>query len=114
MRRQVQKAVLPIILLAAAIAVFYVLWSTQSTVEPTDRTEQPWLVSSKEVRIADVQPDLRLYGEIVAGREVDLRALVPGEVVAVADSFVEGGSVVRDNMIIEIDDFEYQALWCSQ
>ena len=94
MRWQVQKAVLPIILLTVAIAVFFVLWSTRSTVEPTDRSEQPWLVSSKEVRLANVQPRLRLYGEIVAGREVDLRALVPGEVVAVADSFVEGGKIV--------------------
>ncbi len=109
MRWQVQKAVLPIILLTVAIAVFFVLWSTRSTVEPTDRSEQPWLVSSKEVRLANVQPRLRLYGEIVAGREVDLRALVPGEVVAVADSFVEGGKVVQGNMIIQIDDFEYRA-----
>ena len=37
MRWQVQKAVLPIILLTAAIAVFFVLWNTQSMVEPTDQ-----------------------------------------------------------------------------
>ena len=109
MRRQIQKVVLPILLIAGAIAVFFALWSTRSTVVPTNRAEQPWLVSFKEVEIANVQPELRLYGEIVAGREVDLRALVPGEVVMVADSFVDGGSVVKGDMIIEIDDFEYQA-----
>ena len=61
------------------------------------------------MQIINVQPDLRLYGEIVAGREVDLRALVPGEVVMVANSFVDGGSVTQGDMIIEIDHFEYQA-----
>ena len=109
MRRQIQKVVLPILLIAGAIAVFFALWSTRSAVVPTSKAEQPWLVSFKEVQIANVQPELRLYGEIVAGREVDLRALVPGEVVMVADSFVDGGSVVKGDMIIEIDDFEYQA-----
>ena len=109
MRRQIQKVVLPILLIAGAIAVFFALWSTRSAVVPTNKAEQPWLVSFKKVQIADVQPELRLYGEIVAGREVDLRALVPGEVVMVADSFVDGGSVVKGDMIIEIDDFEYQA-----
>ena len=109
MRRQIQKVVLPILLIAGAIAVFFALWSTRSAVVPTNKAEQPWLVSFKEVQIANVQPMLRLYGEIVAGREVDLRALVPGEVVMVADSFVDGGSVVKGDMIIKIDDFEYQA-----
>ncbi len=106
---QVRKAVLPVILVIAAIVGAVVLVSTRPTVAPSDKTEQPWLVSAKEVQLADVRPDLRLYGEIVAGREVELRALVAGEVMAVAPGFVEGGSVRKGEMVIAIDEFDYRA-----
>lgn len=106
---QVRKAVLPVILVAAAFAGAVVLVRTKPVVAPSDLAERPWLVSAAAVTLADVQPKLRLFGEIVPGREVELRALVAGEVVAVGERFVDGGSVRKGGMIIAIDAFDYQA-----
>ncbi len=106
---QVRKAVVPGLVVLAAVVAAVALVRTKPSVAPLDKVEQPWLVSAVEVGLADVQPRLRLYGEIVAGREVELRALVAGEVVAVADNFVDGGSLSQGDMIIAIDDFDYRA-----
>jgi RND family efflux transporter MFP subunit len=101
--------VVPAIVVLAAIAGAVYLLRTKPVVEPLDKVEQPWLVSAAKVDLGDIQPRLRLYGEIVAGREVELRALVAGEVVAVADTFVDGGSLRQGDMIVAIDDFDYRA-----
>jgi multidrug efflux pump subunit AcrA (membrane-fusion protein) len=106
---QVRKAVLPAILVVAAVAGAIVLVRTKPVVAPSDKVEQPWLVSVSAVTLADVQPTLRLFGEIVPGREVELRALVAGEVVAVGEAFVDGGVVAKGTMIIGIDAFDYRA-----
>ncbi|MBT4486316.1 MAG: hypothetical protein HOC72_02190, partial [Rhodospirillaceae bacterium] len=106
---QVRKAVVPAILVVAAIVGAITLVRTKPVVQPSDKMEQPWLVSATSVKLADIQPKLRLFGEIVAGREVELRALVAGEVVVVADEFVDGGTLRQGDMIIAIDEFDYRA-----
>ena len=106
---QVRKAVVPGIVVLAALAGAVYLLRTKPVVEPLDKVEQPWLVAATKVGLGDIQPRLRLYGEIVAGREVELRALVAGEVVAVAETFVDGGSLRQGDMIVAIDDFDYRA-----
>ena len=106
---QVRKAVVPGIVVLAALASTVYLLRTKPVVEPLDKVEQPWLVSATKVRLGDIRPRLRLYGEIVAGREVELRALVAGEVVAVADTFIDSGSLRQGDMIVAIDDFDYRA-----
>ncbi|MBT3331799.1 MAG: efflux RND transporter periplasmic adaptor subunit [Rhodospirillaceae bacterium] len=106
---QVRKAVIPGILVLAAMMGTAYLVRTKPVVEPLDKVEQPWLVAASQVGLADIQPKLRLYGEIVPGREVELRALVAGEVVAVADRFVDGGSLRQGDLIVAIDDFDYRA-----
>ncbi|MGY6569835.1 MAG: efflux RND transporter periplasmic adaptor subunit, partial [Salinarimonas sp.] len=57
---------------------------------------------------ADLRPTLTLFGEIVAGRSVDLRALVAGSVVAVSDELVEGGRVAEGAELIRIDPFAFE------
>ena len=106
---QVRKAVMPWILVLAAVMGAVYLVRTKPVVEPLDKVEEPWLVSASQVGLTDVQPKMHLYGEIVPGREVELRALVAGEVVAVADKFVDGGSLRKGDLIVAIDEFDYRA-----
>ena len=67
------------------------------------------MVSAIPVKYQDIQPKLRLYGEIVAGRKVDLRPLVGGRIVSVGPNFAAGGIVRAGELLIEIDDFDYKA-----
>ena len=103
------KLVLSILVLAGGIAGFVVLVKTRPELTPSAPQERVWVVAAETVEFRDVQPDLRLFGEIVAGRQVELRALVAGEVVEVAPTFREGGAVEQGDLLLAIDPFDYQA-----
>ena len=56
----------------------------------------------------DHRPVFTAYGEIVAARTVDLRALVAGEIVAVSPNLQAGARVERGEALVSIDDFRYR------
>jgi len=109
MKRPAARYLLPFAVLAFAAAGVAYLVASKPVVAPNAQTERVWTVATRTAVIADVQPELRLFGEIVAGREVELRALVAGEVVAVGPNVVDGGTVEGGELIAAIDAFDYQA-----
>ncbi len=103
------KAVLPVLILLVAGFAFAYLRSTRPEVKTAALTERVWLVSTVTAKRETVTPVLTLYGKIVAGREVELRPLVTGQIVKVGDNFAEGGLVRKGATLIVIDPFEYTA-----
>ncbi|MFK5977569.1 MAG: efflux RND transporter periplasmic adaptor subunit [Rhizobiaceae bacterium] len=55
----------------------------------------------------DFQPIMTVYGETVASRTVDLRALVAGEVISVHPDLRAGAQVQVGEALVEIDHFNY-------
>ena len=99
------RIVLPIVVLAASIAVAAFLMTSRPELASAPAEERVWVVETVEIAYGELQPELTLYGEIIAGREVEMRALVAGTVVALGDNFVEGGSVRRGELLVAIDLF---------
>ena len=56
--------------------IFMVLRATQPTLTPEPPEERSWTVRAAAVTFTDIQPQLQVFGEVVAGRKVELRALV--------------------------------------
>ncbi|MXN65972.1 HlyD family efflux transporter periplasmic adaptor subunit [Stappia sp. GBMRC 2046] len=81
---------------------------TKPDVPQRERRETEYVVEMARVRIANHAPILNLYGEIVAARTVDLRALVAGEIVSISQNLKAGGSVARGEELIRIDRFDYE------
>jgi multidrug efflux pump subunit AcrA (membrane-fusion protein) len=108
MLRLLVMVVLPLLLLAGAFAGFAYLQATRPTVPVARQPEQPRFVDAVIAERADLRPTLTLFGEIIAGRSVDLRALVAGEVVSVSDQLVEGGRVTRGEELVRIDSFAFE------
>ena len=54
------------------------------------------------------EPQISLFGELRARREVNLRALVSGEVIATSAGFENGGRVSKGDVLLEIDPFTYE------
>jgi len=106
--RLVVMIVLPLLLLAGAFAGFAYMQATRPTVPVERQPEQPRFVDAVTVARADLRPTLTLYGEIVAGRSVDLRALVAGQVVSVSDQLVEGGRIAQGEELLRIDPFAFE------
>ena len=102
-------AALPLAVLAIGVLGYVYLVMSKPRLEPAPPQERVWPIAVFEARYGDIEPQLRLYGEVVAGREVELRALVAGEVVSVGPSMVEGGITRKDEQLITIDEFDFRA-----
>jgi len=104
-----KKAILPVLILLAGIAIFAVLKATKPQTPLQDVAERSWSVAVQTVALEDIRPLVRSYGEIRAGREAELRAQVSGAVVSVHDELGDGASVRMGEVLVEIDDFDYVA-----
>lgn len=98
----------PLLIVAGAVLIIVLLMSTRPRLEPVVIEERVWPVEVAELRRGDVQPTLDLFGEVVAGRRSELRAFVPGQIVAVGPNFREGAKVQKGELLVQIDPFEYQ------
>ena len=103
------KIALPLLTLVGAVLAVGYLQATRPEIERTGPAERARPIAASTVRIADIQPAIDAFGEVVAQRDVELRALVAGPVVAVGENFVNGGTVRAGELLVEIDPFEYRA-----
>jgi len=102
------KLVVPVAVLGGAFMGFQYMQSTKPPVQRKAVTEKVYFVETVTAAKSTVAPRLVLYGNIVAGREVELRPLVSGRVVRVGKTFADGGIVKKGDLLVEIDRFEYE------
>lgn len=99
---------LPLLVLACIVFVIFILVSTRPVIKSTPRQERVWTVEAITAKHQDIQPPLKLYGIVAAGRKSELRALVAGNVIAVGENFKDGAQVSAGDLLVEIDAFEYE------
>lgn len=102
------QALLMIAILAAGFIGMNRLAATKPEVPrrppfPTVYTVET-LIASK----GDFRPSFIAYGQIVAGRSVELRSLVAGEVVAINPDLKPGAAIPKGEPLVEIDKFAYE------
>ena len=102
------KTAVPVAVLGAAYLGFQYMLATKAPVVRKPVEEKVYFVDTVTASKATVVPRLLLYGNIVAGRQVDLRPLVSGRVVRVARTFSDGGIVRKGDLLVEIDPFDYR------
>ena len=100
------KATLIVIGLTALI-IFY-LNATKTDTEIVGVSEKIWPINAIQAEYKNTTPNLKLFGEIISSRRSDLRVSVGGQVIEVGDNFKEGGVVRMGELLLAIDDFEYQ------
>lgn len=104
------RAGLPVLIIAAAVLIVVILTALRPRLVPVTVSERVWAVSAVTVRHETVQPELDLFGEVIAGRRSELRALVAGPIVRVGANFRDGGLVKAGELLLQIDPFDYEAL----
>jgi RND family efflux transporter MFP subunit len=102
------QLLLPILVIAAGVASYQYLKATRPEVAKRAPKPAVFAVKTAPVVFESVQPDLNLYGTTVAGREVEIRALVAGQVVSTSDALRDGGEIGKGATILKIDPFEYR------
>jgi len=107
-RSRIRSLFLPLLIIGVTISVIFILMSTRPKLEPVEVPERVWNVNVVEVRQGSIQPMLKLFGEVVAGRRSELQPAVSGVMVAIGENFRDGGIVRKDELLVQIDPFDYE------
>lgn len=110
----VRRLLLPLLILAATVALVASLMATRPRLAVVEQPEQVWPVEVLPAAHATRQPQLRLFGEVAAGRRSELRALVAGPVVALGEGFHEGAAVRAGDLLLQVDPFDYETALADQ
>lgn len=103
------KILVPLTILAGAATGGYTLYASRPEVAAKPARELVRTVSAVTVKHQDIRPEMRLFGAIVAGREVELRPLVAGRIIEINEAFADGGILRRGDLVLAIDPFDAQA-----
>ena len=81
-RLAARRGGVPLLVLIVTVALIALLVMTRPALVPEPHAERVWPVKSVEISRQTLRPQLALFGEIVAGRRSELRALVAGPISA--------------------------------
>ena len=101
------RLILPVVVIAVGGFVAWKLVVTKPEVDRRPPREKTYAVELRKAEPASIQPSLTLYGTVEASRQVDLRALVSGEVIWVNPAVAEGQVVDGGDALVRIDPFDY-------
>jgi membrane fusion protein, multidrug efflux system len=102
------QALLPLAVLAAAVAGYNYLKATKVELEKQAPRETSYAVRTVTAAFGPVTPMLVLYGVTTAGRQVEMRSLVSGRVVETGDGLRDGGIVSKGDILLKIDPFDFK------
>ncbi|MEO0496465.1 MAG: efflux RND transporter periplasmic adaptor subunit [Pseudomonadota bacterium] len=106
--RSLIQIVLVVLVLAAS--VYFMRGIIASAPEPRARPvfQTVFTVEATDVVVQDNQPVFSVFGTVTAARDVELRALSPGEITSVYPNLQAGQRVDAGVVLVEIDVFEYE------
>ena len=107
--RRIGIGLLPLLILAAGFLGMGVLVATKPQLAPVPVAEKVWTVRTVPAAATAFQPEMLFYGEVKAGREVDLRPLVSGRIVEVSSKYRSGAYVEAGEILVAVDPFDYEA-----
>ena len=111
-----KKALLPLGILVGGIAVVMVIATSKPKPKPKDAGDGLGLkiaVSVQKVVRENKRLNVSGQGTVEARREIDLIAQVAGQVVSVQPNFVDGAFFDKDQVLIQIDDRDYQIAYLA-
>lgn len=103
----VQFALMALVLAGAWLAMQSLAASKRERT-PRPFTPLVYTVETATAERADNRPDIRLYGQVETGRNVDLRTTVSGDVVEIHPDLVAGRRVAEGTVLLRIDPFAYE------
>jgi len=106
--RSALQLILMVIVLMAGLFIAWRLVQTRPEIPSRPVFPTVYTVDTVTAEPGDHQPVITVYGEVVAGRSVDLRSLVGGKVTSVSPKLKSGGAVRKDEPLVEIDRFSYE------
>jgi RND family efflux transporter MFP subunit len=108
MQKKWLRRSLPLLVLAACIALAFVLVSSRSELPQRDSVVVAPLVDILTVAPGPVAVTILSRGTVRAKHDIELVSEVSGRVIEVAPEFVEGGAVSQGVTLLSIDPIDYE------
>lgn len=102
------SAVLAIAIVAGGVMVMQRLVAARPEAPQRPQVERQVPVQTQSVERATYSPRISVFGEVVAGRLIELRALVAGEITSVHPDLEAGRRIDEAAALVEIDRFAYE------
>ena len=102
------RIVIPIAVITVGALIGAYLIGTRPQAHPNPPAERVRPVKVVTAQRISIQPELLVFGEIISGREAELRAMVAGRLVHLDPAYRNGAYVAAGNRLAEIDPFEYE------
>lgn len=106
--KTVVSAGLAIAIIAGGVMVMQRLIASRPEAPQRPQVERQVPVQTQSVERATYSPTISVFGEVVAGRLIELRALVAGEITAVHPDLEAGRRINESAALVEIDRFAYE------
>ncbi|TWX49175.1 efflux RND transporter periplasmic adaptor subunit [Colwellia hornerae] len=104
-----KQIIIPIAILIIGILLFFGFSSMKSPPEEKAEVDNTPIVAVEEVHVAPMNLTVKSYGVVQPKYETELVAQISGEVVELADVFVRGGFVAKNQLLARVDPNDYQA-----
>ncbi len=99
---------IPLLVLAMGFFGFSLLLSSKPQTKPVESKEVVWSVTARQVAYTRVEPRISAFGELRAKKQVNLRAMVSGEVLSTGAGFQDGARVAKGDWLLRLDPFTYE------
>ena len=106
--RLILQLALPVAILAGAVYGTRYLIDSKPEVEQRPRREPVFTVTLVDAAVTTNQPTISVFGSVIAAKNLDIRPQVAGTVTFVSPNLIEGAEISKDEVLLEIDQFEYR------
>jgi RND family efflux transporter MFP subunit len=95
-------------LIATAVLVSYVLVKTKPKAEKIRPPKRAELVNTQPLESGDEAMMVQVTGTVTPAKNIRVRARVSGEVIQIADGFIDGGLLAANEAILKIDPVDFE------
>ena len=108
-KKLTKSVVTSVIMLVATIVAISIIFSTEPKAQKDGATKRtPMLVEVMPAVVQDNVPLIRAYGVVMPAQAIELKPRGSGEVVEVAEQFVPGNFVKKDQWLLKLDPTDYE------
>lgn len=99
-----------VMLFVLAIGFAGMSWLISNSDDPPKRPafKTVYTVASTKAEAGNYQPNMLVYGSVVAARSVDLRSLASGEIISISPDLQSGALIEKGKPLLEIDRFSFE------
>jgi RND family efflux transporter MFP subunit len=104
-----KQIIVPIVILALGIVAFFGFSSMKKPPEEKAEVDNTPIVAVEKIHVIPMNLKVNSYGVVQPKYETELVAQISGEVVELAEVFVRGGFVLKNQLLARIDPNDYKA-----